>query len=231
MEAKIGNVNRNEILKYLSYRGNEIPPEIDEMIDSCIEEVKIKAQPKYMMKVFDIDKRDGRIFLSGTDFELPGKDIKNMLSDCDKCILIAVTMGVVIDNLLRQTKIRDLARSVVLDSTASATIESVINLINDELEEDYESRGKFLTDRFSPGYGDMDIAVQKDFLRVMDASRAIGLNVSSSGIMTPRKSVTAIIGIADIPQEKRFTGCENCRMFLNCELRKNGFLCRRVRES
>lgn len=45
----------------------------------------------------------------------------------------------------------------------------------------------------------MDISVQKDLLKSLDAERIIGLTASSHNILIPRKSVTAIIGI--IPKE------------------------------
>lgn len=228
LEISVGKINRNEILKYLQYRGNEIPYEIDEMIDGCIEEVEKISQPRYTLQHFDLKRENQDILLDGTNFYLPGEDIKRLLEESDRCVMIAATLGVGVDKMLRMYKIKDLTRSVVMDSVASAAIESVIGKINDELEEHYKIEGLYLTDRFSPGYGDMDISVQPDFLRLLEAQKNIGLNVSSSGIMTPRKSVTAIVGISDKPQEKRFGGCEVCSLFKDCSFRKKGLLCARA---
>lgn len=226
MDIEIKKINKNEVLKYLAFRGSEIPEDINSLIDECIEEVKSKSRARYFYAGFDIDRKEDGIFLKGSNFELIGEDISKMLEDSDKCILMAATLGVEIDNLIRQAQIRDLARSIILDSCASSGIESVCNAISDELEEVYKKEGLFTTDRFSPGYGDMPIEVQKDFVSLLDAQRKIGLTVSSSGLMIPRKSVTAIVGISKVKQVRRFSGCENCRMFLNCEYRKAGRLCR-----
>ncbi|MCR5275107.1 MAG: Vitamin B12 dependent methionine synthase activation subunit, partial [Clostridiales bacterium] len=48
---------------------------------------------------------------------------------------------------------------------------------------------------FSPGYGDLPIEVQKEFLPLLDAERRLGITLSDSYLMSPSKSVTAIIGI------------------------------------
>ena len=48
--------------------------------------------------------------------------------------------------------------------------------------------------RFSPGYGDVSLEVQKDFFRLLPCQR-IGLTLMDTLIMSPEKSVTAFIGI------------------------------------
>lgn len=56
---------------------------------------------------------------------------------------------------------------------------------------------KSLTMRYSPGYGDLDISANRDILNVLDAHRKIGVTVTNTGIMIPRKSVVALIGITN----------------------------------
>jgi hypothetical protein len=52
-----------------------------------------------------------------------------------------------------------------------------------------------LRPRFSPGYNDFDIAHQTDLLRMLQAHKRIGLSETKSHMLTPLKSVTAVIGI------------------------------------
>lgn len=54
-----------------------------------------------------------------------------------------------------------------------------------------------LKPRFSAGYGDLPLEVQKDIFRVLDCPRKIGLTLNDSLLMSPTKSVTAIVGIED----------------------------------
>ena len=49
--------------------------------------------------------------------------------------------------------------------------------------------------RFSPGYGDLPLSLQPEVIRATGADRRLGITLSSSLLMTPKKSVTAIKGI------------------------------------
>ena len=49
------------------------------------------------------------------------------------------------------------------------------------------------TMRYSPGYGDWDLPVQKAMLELVEG-RSIGLGLTETFILQPRKSVTAVIG-------------------------------------
>ena len=54
-----------------------------------------------------------------------------------------------------------------------------------------------LTDRYSPGYGDLPLAVQREVMEALDCGRTVGITLSDSLLMTPSKSVTAIIGMKE----------------------------------
>jgi hypothetical protein len=85
--------------------------------------------------------------------------------------------------------------------------------------------GLYFTDRFSPGYGDLPLSLQPALTSLLDTSRQIGLTLTDSLILLPRKSVTAVLGLAHKPQTKRFRGCAYCSMFASCAYRKAGKTC------
>ena len=84
---------------------------------------------------------------------------------------------------------------------------------------------KSLTMRYSPGYGDLDISANRDILNVLDAHRKIGVTVTNTGIMIPRKSVVALIGITNEKIGKVKRTCENCSNRFNCEYRRKADGC------
>ncbi|MGE4549312.1 MAG: hypothetical protein AB7C89_07160 [Intestinibacillus sp.] len=222
MESVLTAINRSEVLKYLRYRGGTVPEETEAQIREGMDTVLRTARPRYRFQLFDIDRTDG-LRLAGTSFALVGEDIAGLLAACDRCVLLAATLGNELESLLRRAQLTDMARAVILDACSSSAIENVCDNIEAEILK--QLPGMHQTDRFSPGYGDMPITVQREFCEVMDTARKIGLTVSASGIMIPRKSVTAILGIADKPQPKRFRGCEHCSLFENCVFRKDGKTC------
>ena len=71
----------------------------------------------------------------------------------------------------------------------------------------------------------MPLSDQRVLFRVLDVSRRIGVSLSESALMIPQKSVTALIGVSDRPQEKRARGCASCGMSENCPYRKEGKSC------
>ena len=118
---------------------------------------------------------------------------------------------------------RDMAKALILDAAASAAVENVCDNLCADLAEALAPQ--YLTDRFSPGYGDLPLSQQKELFRLLDVTRRIGVSLSESGLMVPQKSVTALIGVSDHPQPKRSRGCETCTMFADCAYRKDGKNC------
>ena len=84
---------------------------------------------------------------------------------------------------------------------------------------------RYLTGRFSPGYGDWPIGVQPLVAAALDTARRVGLCVTENDLMTPRKSVTALLGLSDHPVKGHLAGCGHCVLNTRCEYRKRGKTC------
>ena len=55
--------------------------------------------------------------------------------------------------------------------------------------------GVSLLPRFSPGYGDLSLDFQREIFRLLSPERNIGVTLGERLLMSPTKSVSAIIGI------------------------------------
>ena len=66
------------------------------------------------------------------------------------------------------------------------------DIFNNELKETHVTRP-----RFSPGYGDFPLEFQKDIFNLLSPNKRIGLTLNNSLLMSPTKSVTAVVGIVD----------------------------------
>lgn len=154
---------------------------------------------------------------------LTGKLAETMLAQCQQAVILCCTLGMEFEMLMRAEQARDLSRAVIVDAWGSAWVEAAC----DEAEQEIASRfpDLHLTDRFSPGYGDLSLALQKDIRDLLDLERRLGVHVTETFLMTPRKTVTAIIGLSDRPQMARIRGCAYCSMRETCSLRKGGKRC------
>lgn len=220
MNARLDRIRRAETLQYLSYHGSFMPEEIRGDLDRCEARMLETARPRLVWRLFPL-LPDGT--LEGTDYRPSGEDIKRFLRDCDSVVLLAATLGAEADGLVRRAAGRNMADAVILDAAGSAAIETVCDNFCEDLAEELAPR--HLTDRFSPGYGDMPLGDQRALFQILDVSRRIGVSLTASGLMIPQKSVTAIIGVSDRPQEKRAVGCAVCAMAENCPYRKEGTSC------
>ena len=119
------------------------------------------------------------------------------------------------DRLIRTYEAREMEKAVITDCMASSAVEQLCNDAEAEIEAQLGNAVHY-TWRFSPGYGDFPLAVQRQFLDLLDAPRKIGVTVTDRLILIPRKSVTAVIGISEkeIPQKRR--GCSCCNMRKTC---------------
>ena len=221
LHPRLETINTNEVLLYLGYRGGEVTPELEAQIENAAALMMKTARPKLTYRIFPLDSDR----MVGTDFTPEGQDIRQHLSDCESAVLMAVTLGPDVETLLMRTEVKDMAQALILDSCASTAVENVCDNFEGDLRRQYETQGLYLTDRFSPGYGDMPISQQRQFCELLDTRRRIGLAVSASGIMIPRKSVTAILGVSDKPRTFRSSGCAACSMFRSCAIRKEGRIC------
>ena len=128
-------------------------------------------------------------------FPQRSEKLKKNLEGCHSAVLFAATIGSGIDRLIRRNEKADPRLGLLLQGLGAERVESLCDAFNDEVKELCEEMGRETRMRYSPGYGDLPIEVQRDFLPLLDAERRLGITLSESCLMAPSKSVTAIIGI------------------------------------
>ncbi len=219
-DVRLSEKDRSEVLRYIGYSGQEMSEELEGKIAEVMDKTSDAATPRVIVASFDIS--DGwseslkKIFI--------GEDIKKHLEGCKEVLLMGATLGSGVDRAIHIEEMRDPIASLIMDSSGSTLIEAVCDTFEANLRKQYQEQGKYLTTRFSPGYGDVPLAVQNDFGQVIEARR-IGLTMTPEHIMIPRKSVTAIIGVADHPLKKRKKTCMDCNLHESCRFRKMGVVC------
>ena len=179
--------------------------------------------PRCTYRVSEIAWENGMPSLFGGQLVLPGRTAAVMLRSCSHAALLVCTLGTTFDALARQVQARDFADALLLDGFGGAYVEAGCNAAEREIAA--KLPGKYLTDRFSPGYGDLPLDVQSPLLALTDATRRLGVTLSESNLMNPLKSVTAVIGLSDTTQQARIRGCDFCAMRTRCNLRKAGKTC------
>lgn len=216
-------INRDEAYRYMGINGTA-DPHTKIIADECEGRLKAEITPNFCWTFVEImNLTNDSVNFSDHVITLRGNDISKHLSGCFGAVFLCATLGVGADKLLRTLKAEDMAKTLICDALASAAVENVCDIAEKEISDRFPD--KFMTWRFSPGYGDFPLDTQKDFLIAANAQRSIGLCVNDSGILIPTKSVTAVIGLSEIPIESKKRGCISCNMRERCVYRKNGGHC------
>lgn len=212
----------SEAARYMGVRG-EPDSRVRELLERAEELVRSRVRPAYIYRETAVEMTDEGVTLGIMASPLTGEDIKRHLKGCNRAVVLAATLSQEADKLIRQAAVRDMAESLAIDCLCSAAIEQVCDRAEEEIFSAIEA--PYRTWRFSPGYGDLPITLQRDLLLALNAQRRIGLTVSDSSLLIPTKSVTAIIGISDSSVEQSAQSCGICTMRESCAYRASGAYC------
>ncbi|MBQ9060734.1 MAG: methionine synthase [Firmicutes bacterium] len=208
-------IDREEWLKFLHVKG-EPEEELKRRLDQAEKQLLQAADPRAIYRVMD------RAAVATEGFS-----IQKHLEGCSRVAVLAVTIGVGIDQLIVRTQLTSMALAVVLDAGASVLAEQAADAAESLMKSELADRfpGMFTTSRFSPGYGDFPIRRQREILQYADAPRKIGVTLTAGDMMVPHKSVTALIGLADHPVTGRLAPCSECVLRGKCTFLKEGRHC------
>ena len=218
MNCPIPSIPLREVLRYAlgANPPDPVPEELLSRAKQAIQLLEQNCSPRAHFAVYPTAPL--------LDDLLTGKDIRRHLDGCARCVLLCATLGPEPDALIRRAQVRDVAGALWLDAAASAAIEEVCDEVQRQIAESLDCT---LTGRFSCGYGDLPLSIQPRFLQLLDAGRKIGLFATPSGMLTPIKSVTAVIGIlpAGATPPKARAACAICPLSKTCPLRRKGVFC------
>ena len=219
MNAAELSVEFREICRYLGYRGTAPTPEVAEKISLCLSNLQKASVLSETHVVLPLESPEENVLVAG-EMEIHSKNLYKNMRGCHACCLFAATIGIGCDRLIARAELTSMADAAIYQAAGAALIEAVCDQLNLSLKELARSKGLFLRPRFSPGYGDVPLALQKDFFRILDPAKNCGISLSDSLLMSPSKSVTALIGVSEKDTPCILDGCESCENAATCAFRR-----------
>ena len=210
-----GEAPLNESMK-LFEEGTKLSASLGKLLDKAEQTVLTAAAPRAVYR---------RLPRTALPLENCGSDLTRHLQGCDEVLLLAATLGAEVDKLLRRMELTDIALAAAADALASVLLEQVCDELENEIRAQIEAQGVFMTGRYAPGYGDCPLELNDALCLAADTVRGCGLAVTPQHLLTPRKSTTAILGIADHPVTGARAGCATCHLKETCSFRKRGTTC------
>ncbi len=184
-------VNVSEICRYIGCKAAD--ERVSGLIDECMEEISGRLRLMVCwdeLTVKDAENETELCFMKSHSGLVPKR-----LSDCEKIILFAASIGIEIDRLIKRYSETRPSKAVVFQAIGAERIEALCDTFEDEIKNAAIKSGREIVKRISPGYGDFNITSQRDIFSYLSPEKNIGLTLNESLMMSPSKSVTAIIGI------------------------------------
>lgn len=179
-------VKKREALAFMGYAGQDIDPALESRLDAAIQLCEKELTAKGIYKIIGAEEALS-IF--------PGESIRRHLHGCSKVALLAVTLGASSEMLIKREAAINPTDGLLMDACASSMTEQAAKSLKEILENEAAKEGLACTHRFSPGYGDLPLSCQPEFLKACGASKALGIRANEANLLVPAKSITAIVGL------------------------------------
>lgn len=185
--------DKNEILRYMCCNCND--KNIESVLTECLSVVEKYCIFNYSVcyRFFDIKITEKTCDLGFTVID--SSDLSKNLSDCSEIVLFAATCGIGIDRQISKYNRISPVKALCMQSIGTEHAEKLCDAFEKDIKQEFTEIGFITKPRYSPGYGDVSIELQRKIFEVLQCNSKIGISLGENMLMTPTKSVTAIIGI------------------------------------
>lgn len=149
--------------------------------------------PHVCFTILPISSNDGKTLIAGS-LSLESASACKLTQNSKRLVVMASTSPSS-DSLLEQAKSEgNLAKAAFIDAVASEVADAGLDWLEGLLTSRLKREGAFLTMRFSAGYGDVPLSLQKPFFDLLELDK-LSVSLNDRFMLTPQKSVIAFAGI------------------------------------
>ncbi|MBE6638455.1 MAG: hypothetical protein E7616_03230 [Ruminococcaceae bacterium] len=181
-------IDTKEVLHYAS----SLPLKDEEVLRYAKKAIELCQQAAFPICIYThlpIAKREANRITLGKGFVLSGELTVKYLSDCEGAYILLGTVGQSVDRMIAAAGIRSMTDGLMADAAGSAAVEALLDDFCQKI--DPKSLPK---PRISPGYGDFKLENQIEIFKLLDATRSLGVCLNQSLMISPSKSVSAVVG-------------------------------------
>jgi hypothetical protein len=179
---------RTEVLRYAGAR--QAGDEVTALLEECVAELcgALCYKVAYITLSCTVS---GDICDFGA-FCVRSSMLARNLAACSRVLIFAATLGAAPDRAIARYGVISPAKALMMQAIGAERIEALCDLFCGEYAREH---GVTLGARFSPGYGNLSLEVQRDIFRLLQCPTRLGLCLNESLLMSPAKSVTAFVGV------------------------------------
>jgi hypothetical protein len=194
-----------------------------ELLGEACTQAQLLSIPKGVWQIYTYDQ-DMHAIMATDPLVLTTDSVIRHLYGAVEVAVMAVTIGLPLEqevsNLFSHNKY---ALGLLLDAAGTTAVETACDAVCNIISQQAWRSGLTAGRRFSPGYGGWPIEAQPEILDLATGA-TIGLSVTDTKMLVPRKSVTAIVGLypyhqtLSLPHQQELP-CDKCGQ-PSCHARK-----------
>ena len=196
--------------------GAKVRPEIKDLILELLTSVKKTRllEPAVAYEYYTVSSMNGsQISLEG-DKAIHGPLLPAIFPEAKELAVLLCTIGPRLEKQVTDySKSDEAMRGMILDGIGSTAVDMMALEVLRRLASEVSSRGYEISSPVNPGMPGFPLTEQWNLLRLVNADE-IGVRLTASGMLVPRKSTSMVMGIG--PQMTRWTQAEVCA---RCSLR------------
>jgi hypothetical protein len=176
--------------------------------------------PALVYELYTITERHPDRLGIGNSCTIQGSLLSSTFAKASDLAVVFCTIGPDLEKEKADCKARkNLMRALLLDSFGSAAIDILAVEAYHFIQDIAESRGHAASSPISPGMRGFSISEQWRLAQLVPI-KDIGLQLTSSGMMNPQKSISMIIGFGEeMPTWSRAEACARCNLAKSCRYR------------
>ena len=193
---------RREILRYLGYKGAAPDEEILREIDVCVDDLNKAVTPRFVYEKFALSRERTPDTAKRSSEDATAEKGVSGENNAEELLCFA---GIRVSSKDLSANLRDCCGVYLMAVTLGPGPDRLVR-------------------RASVGRMSRAViyqaALQREISRILNMPKEIGVSLTDTMLMTPSKSVTALIGVSSIPagHKKGFrkTGCADCPASADC---------------
>ena len=189
--AELPPPQRSEILRYM--QAKELSPALEPVLDDALDMAARNMQFSVCWREVSFSLASDNVILEGTP--LASRDFARYLANADRLLLFAATTGLIFERALQKATKTSPVRALCLHAVGSERTEALCDAFCALIKKEVAQEGFIPRPRFSAGYGDLPLSLQRQIFMLLHPERQIGVSLSAECLMTPAKSVTAFVAL------------------------------------
>ena len=201
--------DRTEVCRGLGITQASAPGQFEILLDEAISEAARRCRPQYAYRLFPTERIDPDSISAGGAKFATGHVITRYLKNAEYLAFFIATAGREFDAWLRELKTEDdILKEFLADAIGSEIAEATARIMARRMSGTLAEKGMRISNSYSPGYCGWPGSDQQQLFELFPP-QICGVELNSSSLMSPVKSVSGVIAVGSQVQKMPY-GCAIC---------------------